>query len=164
MEVPPVAADQCQSLTLSLQPSVRLSEQVAAEPQAIGRFFERAFGLIAPALMQRGVSIEGAPFACYSELGADPMTVQAGLPIAQEVAVNAPLEYHPGGECAAIGVLHTGPYDAFRQTYDRLDGFLQEQGIDQSRVAQALEIYYTDPGLEEDESQWQTGIFYLLAD
>jgi effector-binding domain-containing protein len=157
-----LSSERCEAMSLALQPCVGLTDSVPFDPQAISQFFEQAFGQMAPAIIQQGAAIDGPPFSVYTAYSEQGMTVRACLPVAPAISVEAPLTYHPARTVQAVGTLHRGPYEALQATYDRLDAYLKEQQKGPAAVAEAVEIYYTDPGQEPDSSQWETGVFYVL--
>lgn len=124
-------------------------------------FFERAFHEAAEAAEASGVEIIGPPFGFYPEMPTDTVAVEAGFP------VSAPAEAHgnahrfvlPGGR--AVQATHVGPFDTMETTYDQLQSWMAEQGI-QPAVGM-WECYLSDPEVERDPAKWQTRITWPIS-
>ena len=107
-----------------------------------------------------GVGQAGAPFVRYREM-ADPLTIEAGVPIAAPVDLPAPAQTGelPSGRRAVC--VHVGPYDALPQSWERLTAWLDEQG--EKAAGAGWESYLTDPGSEPDPAKWVTEISIPLG-
>lgn len=122
----------------------------------LGELLPAAFGDVQTA----GGQPAGAPFVRYREMS-DPMTIEAGVPIAAAVDLPAPTETGElaGGRHAVC--VHVGPYDALPQSWERLTAWIEAQ--DEKAAGAGWESYLTDPGSEPDPAKWVTEITIPLA-
>lgn len=124
-------------------------------------FFERAFHESAAAAAAADVEIVGPPFGFYPEMPTEIVAVEAGFP------VSAPTE--PEGDAhrlvlpagRAVQVTHVGPFDTLEQTYDELQSWMAEHGIEPA--AAMWECYLSDPEAEPDPADWRTLIVWPIA-
>jgi AraC family transcriptional regulator len=118
------------------------------------QFFGRAFGQIMAALQQQGVAPAAEPFALYFGMPGDTVDVAAGIPTAEAVAADGPVQpgVLPGG--TVYRALHIGPYDSLESTYHAL---MEAMAADGARPAQLMwEHYLSDPQREPDPATWRT--------
>lgn len=124
-------------------------------------FFERAFHQVAEAASASGVEIVGPPFAFYSQMPTEIVTVEVGFP------VSAPVEAHgvarrivlPGGR--VVQAVHVGPYDTLETTYHDLLVWIADQGLQPAVVM--WESYLSDPRAEPDPAAWRTRIIWPVS-
>lgn len=110
-------------------------------------------------VMEAGGQISGPPFTLY-KTAAEPMDIEAGMPIAEPV---------PDGEGVEVGMLpagevlitvHVGPYDDLEKAYDALMDAAEENDLEPT--GEVWEVYWTDPGEEPDADNWKTEVFMPL--
>ena len=136
---------------------------IKPEVPAYEAFFTEAFGQIMAALGQQGLAPTGAPASHYLCYTPDEVELEAVMPVAGEVQVQAPLTSATRPAGPAIGILHQGPYEGLQATYDKLNAYLQAHKLgDVRQVPLAIEVYLTDPGAEPDASKWETEVYYML--
>ncbi len=136
--------------------AVRGELQVAELPE----FFGKAFHAALAAAEQAGVEITGPPFGYYPVMPTDVVTLEAGFPVAGPV--NASGEVHPlvlpAGR--AVVAMHVGTYDTLVKTYEALQTWMEEQGL---QPAGAMwEMYLSDPSVELDPTTWRTRIVWPI--
>ena len=122
----------------------------------MGPWLSQAFGAVDAYVAGRGVGPVGMPFGRYHPVGGDRFAVEAGFPVAHEVAgagqvVGSRL---PGGP--AVQTWHVGPYEALAAAYEALEGWLREHGG--TAVGDAWEVYHSDPAAEPDPAGWRTEV------
>lgn len=116
-----------------------------------------------PAVMQHlnsvNVAPAGAPFTRYYGDVRQPLVeVEAGIPVTE--AIKGKDEVHPGelpaGRVATTW--HIGPYHELSKSYARLEAWMKQQQLEPDGAP--WEIYWTDPGLEQDPAKWRTQILW----
>jgi effector-binding domain-containing protein len=125
-------------------------------------FFGEAFGRCVEAAQSRGLEIGGVPFAWYFGQPTDSIEVAAGLPVdhpGTDLPDGVIATERPGGE-AAVAV-HVGPYDTIEGTYRQVEEWVGEHEL--TPRDDMWEEYLTDPGLEPDQSKWETRIVIPLT-
>jgi hypothetical protein len=168
-------------VTRSAQPYVAVARAVT---DSVARAAETAFGELVRWMREQGVAATGPPFIRVPEVDPSglPFSLEAGLPVAAHAgAVDGPdgadglvAGELPAGRWATL--LHTGPYCRRRAP-----------GIDDARLAlvlwtarhgltyghptprgQALvccvDHLRVGPGVEPDDTRWQTELAYLILD
>ena len=107
------------------------------------------------------VQIIGPPFGLYPELPGERVVVEAGFPVSAPVDPDG--EAHPlllpGGRAAAM--VHEGPYDVLAQAYERLERWMQDEGL--RPASGPWESYLTGPEAEPDPAGWRTQIHWPVA-
>lgn len=81
------------------------------------------------------ISPAGAPYARYHEYGPDQVDIEIGIPVNAELEDLGDLgsggiigvSELPGGRIARL--LHSGPYDDLASAYQRIEGYLAENGV-----------------------------------
>jgi effector-binding domain-containing protein len=112
-------------------------------PRDLPAFFARAFDAVTTAVSEQGVHVTGPPLAVYRLLAADEFDVEAGFPVAAEIAADGavlPSEL-PGGR--TVETVHVGPYETLGDTYRQVQDWVRQHGL---RAAPLMwESYLTDP-------------------
>jgi effector-binding domain-containing protein len=123
-------------------------------------------------LADNGVPIAGAPFFRYRviDMTAE-LVVEAGIPVARPVAVNAPLfvDTLPAGRYATL--THKGHPDELMGVTARLLDWARDQGLtwDMRPTPTGevwgcrLEVMMTNPADEPDMHKWETVLLFKLA-
>lgn len=127
----------------TLEPATLAVVRETVPMNALGEFFGRAFSATMAAAQAQGVAVVGPPLGIYFGMPSDVVEVAAGFPTARPVQPGGgvTVETLPGGR--AVQVLHRGPYDTMRQTYDRLMAWMGQQGL---RPADVMwESYLNEP-------------------
>lgn len=146
---------------VELEPQEAIAVRGELPIAELPRFFERAFDEAARAASESGVEIVGPPFGFYPEMPTETVTVEAGFP------VSSPTEAHgdahrivlPGGR--AVQTTHVGPYDTMEKTYNDLQSWMADQGVEPA--VGMWESYLSDPEVEPDPTTWRTRIIWPLA-
>lgn len=138
---------------LDEQPVIFMRKRI--RPQEIAAALGELFPAVHQFSVRNGIVMAGPPFCRYRELGAEGMTLEAGMPI------SAPAEGEgdvlagalPAGRVAST--IHAGPYDDLPQAHAAIEAWLEEHELS---GGDAWEVYLTDPGLVEDPADWRTEV------
>jgi effector-binding domain-containing protein len=123
--------------------------------ESLGRMFQ----VVGEVVSRQGVATAGPRFARWHSWG-ELTDLEAGLPVASEVAAEGIVvpSSLPGG--AMAHAIHMGMYDGLEAVYEAVSGWLE-------RTARAggegpWESYTTDPMSESDPERWRTDIYWPL--
>jgi effector-binding domain-containing protein len=124
-------------------------------PKVLGEGYGEIMGLIG----KQGLTPEGPPYVLYRNEDMENLDIELGIPVAGDVdpegrVVSGKL---PGGKTAVA--VHTGPYDTIGSTYEKLTGFIKEQGYEPEGLC--WESYVDDPGIVPPE-ELKTEVFFPL--
>ena len=131
-------------------------------------FMDDAFYAVFHAIGAAGLVPGDAPFTRYFAFEPDGIDLEVGttiaeIPGARTKAFEGSGDVRPGKLPAgpvAVG-WHVGPYDTIGGTYERLLGWVSEQGREPSGAM--WEVYMTDPHAEPDPAKWRTLVCIPLA-
>ncbi|MGE0489174.1 MAG: GyrI-like domain-containing protein [Vulcanimicrobiota bacterium] len=137
--------------------SIRCQTTMAQLSASFGEILPRVF----QELQARGAAPAGAPFGRYHAFSPDSIDLEAGLPVTEAPTVDPPLQASELPACEAAVLVHLGPYDNLKATYDALEAWFKEHG--RSQGGAPWEVYLTDPGSEPDSSRWKTEVIWPLA-
>ena len=131
--------------------------------------FDRGMPLVASRIVETGGSIGGPPFGRYHRFGPDVVDVEIGFPVAsapdlpqlRDVADGeVGLSELPGGPVARV--IHLGPYDDLKGTYDGLHEWIHAQpGYDDAPGA--WESYIDSPADATDPAGLRTEVVWPLT-
>lgn len=112
-------------------------------PRELPAFLGGAFDAVAAAVDRQGTRVTGPPVTVYRILGGDEFEVEAGFPVATEIATDGavvPGEL-PGGR--AVEAIHIGPYETLPTTYREVHEWLRQHDLRPTPLM--WESYLTDP-------------------
>jgi effector-binding domain-containing protein len=111
-------------------------------------------------LAQCGVMPQGPPFTRYHSFDGDQIDLEAGFPVPEPIEETDRIKARvlPTGKVARTW--HIGHYNKLGETYQRIEDWLAENGIESRDVR--WEVYWTDPGRERDPSKWRTQVFWAI--
>jgi effector-binding domain-containing protein len=123
--------------------------------------FERAFREVWALLEAQGIEATGPPFGFYPSMPGETVEVEAGFPVGRRIepAGNVVPSGLRGGR--VVKALHVGPYEALAETYEALQRWMGEQGLEPA--GGPWECYLSDPSREPDPATWRTQIFWPVA-
>jgi effector-binding domain-containing protein len=154
---------------LSPQPTaaIRISQPMADLDLAAA--FDRGMPLVASRIAETGGSMAGPPFGRYHQFGPDVVDVEIGFPVTDAPDLPALAEVPsgevgrselPGGPVAKV--VHRGPYDGLKGTYDALHEWIHAQpGYDDGPGP--WESYVDSPSDASDMSQLRTEVVWPLT-
>jgi AraC family transcriptional regulator len=139
---------------------IRRTTTRATLAEALGDCFGKLFALG----HGQGLPVSGWPIARYVSMGPGLWTIEAAMPVAEPVSVQAlgDAEIEAGmlhGGAVAFAV-HSGSYQSLPQTHAAIEAWIKAQGFE---VAGApWESYVTDPGKNPNPADWKTEVFWPL--
>lgn len=147
--------------TLKAQPVVSIRRKTSMDQ--LQAAFQEILPTVFNFLKSRGLTPAGPPFGRYHSFSLEKIDLEAGLPVAKAPALtdeDGPLQAGelPAGEAAVL--MHLGPYDDLKRTYDALEGWLADHRREPS--GGPWELYLTDPMAEPDPQKWQTEVIWPL--
>jgi effector-binding domain-containing protein len=121
-------------------------------------FLSHAFAATADAVARQGIHVTGPPLALYRSVPGDTVDVEAGYPVATEVASEGEVRPSsvPGGD--AVETVHIGPYETLGDTYREMAGWMERHGRRPATLT--WELYLTDP---EDPAGPETLVVWPIA-
>jgi effector-binding domain-containing protein len=130
---------------LSIRRNVAVAELAQAQGKSLGALWRLLHG--------RGLVPVGPPFVRYHTFGETETDVEVGVPVADGVTGDAPVEAGvlPGG--AAITTWHLGSHDSLADAYGRLTTWLNEHRREAGGAP--WEVYWwIDASREPDPATW----------
>jgi len=138
------------------------SVRITCPAAQIGKQLARIFPSITQFLASTGTPSTGQPFTRYYAMKAGAIELEAGIPVAQPIQAKGEIKPRslPAGKVAMTW--HIGPYTRLGETHRRVEEWIKTHDL-QSNGA-PWEIYWTDPGLEPDNSKLQTQVFHPVKE
>jgi effector-binding domain-containing protein len=145
---------------LSIRRNVAVAELAQAQGESLGALWRSLHG--------RGLVPVGPPFVRYHTFGETETDVEVGVPVADGVTGDAPVEAGvlPGG--AAITTWHLGSHDSLADAYGRLTAWLNEHRREAGGAA--WEVYWwidasrvPDPATWPPPTEWRTELVQPVA-
>ena len=135
---------------VSLEPTAVAVVRETVPMNELTSFFDRAFHAVAEAVGAQGVALAGPPFGAYYGMPTDTVDLAAGFPVQREVVATGDVVAStlPGGRAAQV--MHVGSYDSLGQTYDRLFGWMRQQGLTPDSMM--WESYLTEPDADNPDA------------
>ena len=110
----------------------------------------------------QGLEVVGVPFVDYLDYDEETgfSNFRAGIQVSSpgSNAGRVRAESYPSVE--AVQCIHRGSYESSAATYEALDAFIQEQGLEVA--GNAMEYYQVSAATEQDPQQWLTLIAFPL--
>lgn len=148
----------CEVKDLPSQPALCIRATIHSAD--IPKLFDRAYGQIAGYLTANGGQFAGPAYAAYFNMDMDNLKLEVGFPVIAPLAGQGEIESVeiPAGSYAVL--LHKGPYQNLRTSYDTLSSWIDAQGY--KATGTAYEFYITDPTVTADDDHL-TEIRFPLA-
>ncbi len=128
---------------------------VAAE---LGQILPRVFAYA----QEIGAPMSGPPFTRYVQMGPGTWTIEAGMPLATACPGREDIVAGKLGGQRVATTIHVGPYDRLTDTYAVLERWMDAEGLQSAGAP--WEQYLTDPAEVPDPAQWQTAVFWPVAE
>jgi GyrI-like small molecule binding domain len=130
---------------LSIRRNVAVAELADAQAESLGALWRSLHG--------RGLLPLGPPFVRYHLFGETETDVEVGVPVADGVTGEPPVEAGVLPEGEAITTWHLGPHEGLGDAYSRLTAWLNEHGREPAGAA--WEVYWwIDASRKPDPSGW----------
>ena len=134
---------------------INTTTSLAELPKVLGEGYGEIMGLLG----KQGLTPAGPPYVLYRNEDIENLDIELGIPAAGDIrpegrVVSGTL---PGGKAAVA--IHTGPYDTIGATYEKLTGYIKEQGLETEGIC--WESYVDDPGIVPPE-ELKTEVFFPL--
>lgn len=151
------------TITVESQPA--LSAMIAeggGTMESIGQQLGELFGAIYAEIEKQQLQVAGPAFVHY--LDYDEATgfsnYQAGFQVAGKGNSAGKVLAASYPEMKVVQATHTGPYEEFTSSYEKMDAYITENGLEVS--GEAFEFYVTGMMTESDPEKWQTLIAFPL--
>lgn len=126
----------------------------------------KELGRMLPALMRHimghGGATAGAPYTRYHSFDGKTFDLECGIPIVAKLPGTEEIEVATLPSGPAATTWHIGPYDKLPTAHTRLEKWITD--AQHTKDGGAMEVYWTDPGLERDPRKWRTQVVQFLRD
>jgi effector-binding domain-containing protein len=163
LETMPQALSSLGPISVETQkPMLALVADGAGTMETIGVDLGRLYGLIYAEVEKQGLQVSGPAFVHYldfdeatghSNYRAGFTVDKMGSDVGEVVAVEYP-------EMKVVRAMHTGPYEEFTASYDKMHQYIVDNGLEIS--GEAFEFYVTGAQTESDNSLWETLLAFPL--
>jgi len=130
--------------------------------ETIGQQLGELYGVIYVEIETQQLQVAGPAFVHY--LDYDEATgfsnYRAGFQVAAKGAFSGVVKAASYPEMKVVQAMHTGPYEEFIKSYEKMDAYIRENGLEVS--GEAFEFYVTGMMTESDPAKWQTIIAFPL--
>ena len=132
---------------------------IAAEE--VTDFFDRSFSVLSEAMGAQGMHPTGAAFSLYRGIPDETMDLEVGFPADRAIEPDGSVEAGelPGGQVARV--VHAGSFDGLGEAWQRLGGWIAEQGLTPGETF--WEVYVTEPSPEMDPADLRTELNWPVA-
>ncbi|UNX55027.1 GyrI-like domain-containing protein [Georgenia sp. TF02-10] len=132
-----------------------------ARTAEITDFFDSVFHEVFGALQAAGVEPTGAPFARYRGTPGETADIEGGFPVAAPFQATGELVAGTLPAARAIEAVHVGGYGELPQTYERIEAWAAEQGV--QLLEDMWERYDAGPASDPDPATWRTRIVWPVS-
>lgn len=140
----------CELVDLVERPTLAVRTRTALErlPEVLGP----AWGNVMAHAGKTGDAPSDAPFVAYHSWDSSDLDVEIGFTFVRPLEGDGEVQAGAIPEGRAAQCIHVGPYDRLRSTYQALEAWMQEHGLEPG--GPAYEFYLNDPqGTPEGELQ-----------
>ena len=125
-------------------------------------FFDGSFGALAAAVQEQDAGVAGPAFAFYHRMPTDTADLEVGFPTLRAVEATGDVRAAslPGGRVARV--VHAGSFDGLGPAWERLRGWIDEQGLQAGETF--WEVYLTEPTPDMDPAELRTELNWPVAD
>ncbi|MBL8694267.1 MAG: GyrI-like domain-containing protein [Planctomycetes bacterium] len=149
---------ECTMETVGAQPILSIRAKVLRKD--ISKHLAQVLPEIYHHIIKKDGKMVGPPLSRYHGSEGEIVDLEAGFPLKEKLASEGRIiaSELPGGNCAVTW--HVGPYDKLPASYAILEKWMEQQKLKAS--GGPWEVYWTDPGLEPDPTNWKTQILWPL--
>lgn len=148
---------ECKIKKQKAQPALATRQVIAVDklPEVLGR----TFGAIIAYLGELKKKPAGPPFVAYHNMDIQALDVEVGFPVHGKLPGKGELKdiTIPGGEVATC--MHTGPYEALKDTYGEFTAWVTQQGAEAAGVVYE---YYLNAPDQVSKDQLKTRLAFPL--
>jgi len=127
------------------------------KPDQIGRKIATALPKICMYLAEQKVEALGPPFSRYHAIGGDLVDIEVGYFVPDGVEGRDSIKAGRLPALKAAMLFHKGPYSKLRETYKKLEKWIEDKGL--TRGEAPWETYWVSPDMVKDESELRTQVF-----
>jgi effector-binding domain-containing protein len=126
----------------------------------LATFFDDSFGVLGAVLAHQSVAPTGPAFARYDGPVDETAVLEVGFPTDRAIEPEGSAEASalPAGRVARV--IHAGSFDALGGTWQRLEAWINHQGLTPTEVF--WEVYLTEPSPAMDPADLRTELNWLL--
>lgn len=134
-------AHRCELVELAARPTLVVRTRTAVErlPEVLGP----AWGTIMAHAGKTGDAPSDAPFVAYHTFDMTDLDVEIGFTFVRHLEGEGEVQASAIAEGRAAQSIHVGPYQSLRSTYQALEAWMKEQGLEPN--GPAYEFYLNDP-------------------
>jgi effector-binding domain-containing protein len=127
----------------------------------LAAFFDDSFGVLGAVLAHQRVASTGPAFALYQGPVNETAVLEVGFPTDRAIEPEGSAEAStlPAGRVARV--VHAGSFDTLGGTWQRLEAWINHQGLTPTEVF--WEVYLTEPSPDMDPADLRTELSWLLA-
>jgi len=159
----PMVSSSLGSITVATQqPMLALVADGAGTMETIGEQLEGLYGQIAAEVQNQGLQMVGPAFVHYLDYdeASGHSNYRAGFIIDRAGTDAGPVMAVEYPEMQVVQAMHTGPYEEFTSSYDLMDQYINDSGLE--ITGEGFEFYITGLMNESDNSKWETLIAFPL--
>jgi effector-binding domain-containing protein len=149
----------------SVAPQRLMVARLLVEPRAFGAALRDAFEQVWAYLNHQPSVTVGAPIARYLAIEDERIELEAGFPVAEELAGNGPVYAAVLPEGRAATTMHHGSYERLPEAHAGLRAWMAAEGY--RAVGLPYEVYWVEPGSGADApapgAEAQTEIVWPIA-
>lgn len=152
----PLPQPEVRHVVRSAMPALTL--RLTTDLPGLGRAIGPTFGRIGRCLARQGARPSGTPFARYHVDSFDPdeLDVEIGIPTADPIESEGPLQALEVAGGPWVTSLHLGPYEHITEAYTAVFAWMAERGLE--RCGPVMESYVVTPKNASHPGEYRTEI------
>jgi effector-binding domain-containing protein len=137
--------------TITESPGRHVLFQHHVVPQdQLGKTIPQSFGALYQRIESAGVVPAGPPFVIYNSMGS-PWDLDVCAPVAAAMSPSPDFGYREMAASRVVSLLHVGPYDTLAATYEQIQDFIRDQGLEMAGPPR--EFYLSEPETPPERTQ-----------
>ena len=134
----------------------------AGTMETIGEQLGELYGAIYTEIEKQNLQVTGPAFVHYLDYDASTgySNYRAGFQVTKKGKSIGNVVWVTYPEMKVVQAIHTGPYEEFTISYDKLDAYISKQGLEVK--GEAFEFYVSGMMNESDPTKWRTIIAFPL--
>lgn len=145
---------------VTLEPTPTAAVRGTVTMDELREFYDSSFGKVAAAAARQGATPTAA-FGLYAAPPGERFDLEVGFVVGGGFEADGEVvpSSLPGGRAARL--VHMGSYDELGRSWQRLTGWVAEQGLQQA--GPMWEVYVTEPTPETDPATLRTDLFCIVG-